>query len=382
MIITMFTVLFGCSTEKEEKKVNSGTGHQIYIRDGYSKEIKAIFTSTESNATETVTLEKIKEGKDYNTFSCKGDTKKYDRVQFIGDDVDKSMILAFNDYVNGYHLKAGSNQGNTGIPFVYDNPEKEINFKTVSLKYGDTKKKIFIWTPDDYNKNSKDTKYSVIYMCDGQNLFDSYSTNYGCWNVAESAESMMANSNHKCIIVGIDDGDGNRDSELTPNIGKLSPTAGEEFVNGTGKVYCDFLVNTVMPYISKNYNVYTDRKNTSVCGSSSGGIEAFYIGMEHPDKFSSIGALSPAFLLFEEDVWDKYLKKIDFKGNHPLVYIYNGQGDQLESELYVGAKDMITYLEKINYPADKVVFKEYKEASHNEIFWRAIFPDFLKYTFR
>ena len=58
-----------------------------------------------------------------------------------------------------------------------------------------------------------------------------------------------------------------------------------------------------MKYINKNYNTYTDKEHTAICGSSSGGLEAFYIGMEHSDKFSSIGALSPAFLLFNENTW-------------------------------------------------------------------------------
>ena len=384
IIITLTAMLFGCgSTEnkKEEEKVSIETGHTIYIREGYSKEIKAIFTSTESDATETVTLEKLKSGEDYNTYSCTGDTEKYDRVQFIGDDSDKSMVLVFNEYVNGYHLKTGGNQGNTGIPFVYDKAETEVKYETVPLKYGDTEKKIFIWTPEGYDKNDKNTKYSVIYMCDGQNLFSEYSTSYGCWNVAESVNSMMANSDKRCIIVGIDNGDGNRDNELTPNIGKLSSYVGSEFEDGTGEAFSNFVVKTVMPYINNNYNVFTDRENTSICGSSSGGIEAFYIGMEHPDKFNSIGALSPAFILFEKDVWNSYLKGIDFKGNYPFIYTYCGQGDTLEKDLYTGTKAMLSYLKNINYPQEKIVFKEYTEAQHNEIFWRAIFPEYLKYTF-
>jgi len=136
-----------------------------------------------------------------------------------------------------------------------------------------------------------------------------------------------------------------------------------------------------MKYINKNYNTYTDKEHTAVCGSSSGGLEAFYIGMEHSDKFSSIGALSPAFLLFNENTWNKYLKNLDFKGNYPLLYMYNGDGDELESMLLTDTKNMIKYLENINYPKDKIIFKKYKKACHNEHFWRSIFPEFLYYTF-
>ena len=390
LLLSIITALFGCGNENKnggDKKVteNYGTGHKIYIREGYSDKITATFFSTESDEKETVDLKLLKKGDDYNTYCCSGDTEKYDRVIFTGDDTDKSMELAFNDFVNGYHLTAGSSQGNIGIPFVYDEEEKTIDYTTVSLKYNkEVNKKIFVWVPEGYDKKDKETKYSVMYMCDGQNLFDKNSTTYGCWNVAESVMSMMANSSNRCIVVGIDDGDGNRDSELTPNLGKVRKgdhMTHDEFENGTGKEYSDFVINTVMPYINKNYNVYTDREHTSVCGSSSGGIEAFYIGMEHPDKISSIGALSPAFLLYGDDVWNDYLKGLKFDGNEPLVYIYNGEGDSLETSLMEYAKKMPEYLENINYPQDKVIFKEYKEACHNEHFWRAIFPDFLKYAF-
>ncbi len=394
-LLSVVFLLFGCNTENKKDKENdkmessySGTGHKIYVREPYSPDkMTAVFSSTTSDETETVTLQLEKKEEEYSTFSCAGDTKKYDRVRFTSDDTDKSMVLVFNDFINGYYLKAGSSQGSVGIPFVYDNEMKEnAPYKTVSLKYDKTvNKNIFIWTPESYDKNDKTTKYSVIYMCDGQNMFDEPSTTYGSWNVAQSAESMMANSENKCIIVGIDDGDGNRDSELTPLIGELAEDREnmtmEDFENGTGEIFSDFVVNTVMPYIEKNYNVYTDNKHTSVCGSSSGGIEAFYMGMEHPDKFGAVGALSPAFLLYNEDVWIDYLNGCKFNGNEPFVYIYTGSGDQLETRINKSAKDMKKYLEKVNYPKDKYTLKEYKEASHNEHYWRNVFPEFLKFAF-
>ena len=125
--------------------------HTIYIRESYSDKIKAIFSSTTSKETEEVNLKRIKSSDDYNTYSCTGDYKKYDRVMFIGDDTDKSMVLVFNKYVSGYHLEAGSSEGNVGIPFVYDEKEEDAKYETVSLKYNkDKEKNIFIYTPKGY----------------------------------------------------------------------------------------------------------------------------------------------------------------------------------------------------------------------------------------
>lgn len=73
---------------------------------------------------------------------------------------------------------------------------------------------------------------------------------------------------------------------------------------------------------------------------------------------------------------EQILKNLDFKGNYPLFYMYNGDGDELESMLLTDTKKMIKYLENINYPKDKIIFKEYKKACHNEHFWRSIFLNF------
>ena len=112
LILPIIIGLFGCTKQNnsvsKEEKIIIKNSHTIYIRESYSDKIKAIFSSTTSKETEEVNLKRIKSSDDYNTYSCTGDYKKYDRVMFIGDDTDKSMVLVFNKYVSGYHLEAGS----------------------------------------------------------------------------------------------------------------------------------------------------------------------------------------------------------------------------------------------------------------------------------
>lgn len=370
------TFMASCSNSKTENKTKTQTGHKIYIRDDYSAEVlKVKFLNTQSGAKETVKPEKIKENDDYTTYSVYGDTKKYDRLIVSSDGTD-SIELAFNDYVNGWHISMYGM-----IPFTYDEKEEPVDYAVKSFKYDkDNKKDIYIHTPKGYKKDSKE-KYPVIYMTDGQNLFDNGATSHGCWSVAESVRSMQKNVGKSVIIVGIDDSTSNRDSELTPNIGKVvdvSSVDGGSFENGTGKFYSDFVVNTVMPYIEKNYNVYTDREHTAIAGSSSGGIESFYIGMEHPDKFGAIGALSPAFSLFSDKTWVKYLKSKKLDKNKPFVYIYNGDSDDLEKYLKKGAVSMVDNLKKVGYNDKDIMLRVYDKGMHTEKFWRAVFPEFLK----
>ena len=333
------------------------------------KEVTAAFKNTDSGDTLEVKLQKKDGENDTALFTGHADTAKYDRV-ILDVDGTKSEELAYNDYIKAWDLSTGRSYPGTA--------EYTPKYERKTFDYEKRTKDILIWTPEDYDKNSAD-KYSVIYMTDGQNLFDRSATSTGSWAVAASALQMAENGGEKCIIVGIENADGWRDNELTPDIGEVTQ---DSYKDGHGKYFSDFVVDTVMPYINENYNVYTDFEHTHICGSSSGGIESFYIAMEHPDKFASVGALSPAFLLYSDETWVKYLSEKDFSANAPMIYLYCGNGnDQLEQALCTGAKTMPDNLKKIGYPADRIVTKIYDDGIHNEMYWRAVFPDYLKYAF-
>ena len=166
-------------------------------------------------------------------------------------------------------------------------------------------RKIWVYVPP----HTSGDKLPVMYMTDGQNLFDEKSTPFGCWDVANAVENEFSNSGISCVIVGIDNGNIYRDSELTPKcIGEIQ--CREEFndiFTPQGEIFDDFLMNTVMPFVEQNFPVSTDKAKTAVCGSSSGGLQAFFAGIEHSDEFSFVGALSPAFIVYSEGDWRNYL---------------------------------------------------------------------------
>lgn len=367
--------LAACSGGGAEPTPDEPSAHTLYVRDAFHcDEVTATFFSTESSERTTVALEKIAEDTAYDTLSCTADPAIYDRVILTYDDED-TIELAYNEFVSGWYLSSYR-----VVPFTYDKPWEDPPFTTELFDYADDQKPVYIWTPEDYDPDAAE-KYSVIYMTDGQNLFNHSATSTGCWGVAHSVESMMALSGNKAIVVGIDDATSNRDSELTPNLGKSEV---DSYDNGTGAYYSDFVADTVVPYIEAHYNVYTDPAHNAICGSSSGGIESFYIGMEHPEKFGNIGALSPAFGLFSTELWSQYLGAKNLGEDSPFVYIYcgNNDSDALEQFLMVGAQSMPDTLKAAGMPEDHIVFKEYNKGVHNEMYWRAVFPDFLKYMFR
>jgi predicted alpha/beta superfamily hydrolase len=145
-----------------------------------------------------------------------------------------------------------------------------------------TTKTIRLYLPKDYTTSQK--KYPVIYMPDGQNLFDIKTAYLGEWKIDETLDRLNA----QVIVVGIDHGGDKRLEELTP-------FANAKYGGGKGDLYLEFLVNTLKPYIDSHYRTKTNAKNTALFGSSLGGLIAFYASLKYPEIYGKVGCFSPAF---------------------------------------------------------------------------------------
>ena len=143
------------------------------------------------------------------------------------------------------------------------------------------KRGIFIWLPENYSRDNG--PYSVIYFHDAQNLFlPSKSYSGYDWKVDETITKLRSDKKIKpCIVVGI------------PN----SPARDKELNTATydGKVYSDFVINEVMPFIKHRFPVSKRREDHIIAGSSMGGLMSFQMAYENPDKFGGAICMSSAF---------------------------------------------------------------------------------------
>lgn len=307
------------------------------------------------------------------------DINQYDRVQFSNGYESCSREAPVTRYSSGYTPEGGTREKPILGYFLYDDdPPFVRDYDTVTLPYDNDVgvKDIYIWTPESYDPYDVNTRYNVLYMSDGLGLFQDYTGN---WSVPTDIECAMANGCTGTILVGIDDSDFHRDSELTPDLGDTAPGYEIEFGDRTGQVYSDYVVNTVMPYMNENYNTYGDKEHTAFCGSSSGGIECFYIGMENRDKFGYLGCFSPAFMIFDEATWRDYLGSMSFSEDDPQIYMYFGDGDSLERELYYSNSIQPGILLDCGYSPSKLEVKQYPEGIHEALYWRVYFPEFFAY---
>ncbi len=191
---------------------------------------------------------------------------------------------------------------------------------------------------------------------------------------------MIKNGGDGIIIVGIDNADGYRDSELTmsQNFGTLTDLADNQaFYNGKLDELGNFIRETVMPYVSANYSVDTSREKTCIAGSSSGGLAAYYLGLRDNALYGYIGAFSPANGLFENKDWLRFYSKKDFTIGKPKIYVYCGVNDGgLEDMLAPSAKH-IKDLTSYGFSTDRITENYVNGATHNETHWRIAFQDFL-----
>lgn len=223
-------------------------------------------------------------------------------------------------------------------------------------------RRVWIYLPKGYETNKK--KYPVIYMHDGQNLFDGYTSGFGEWGLDEFLDSLKTGQ-QQFIVVGIDHGGEARVVEYSPYESKYGKPLGSQYV--------DFLVETLKPYIDSHYHTLSDAKHTTVAGSSMGGLISMYAELKYPKVFGSAGVFSPAFWI-NPPIYDQAKTAAEKAGRFYFV-CGDQEGDSEVADMY----KMATIVNYKMVPYTVVEAITIKGAKHNEAQWRGDFPAFYKW---
>jgi len=149
---------------------------------------------------------------------------------------------------------------------------------------------VLVYLPPGYDEEDEERRYPVLYMHDGQNVFDAGTSFIGVeWGVDEALERMIGEEQVRPLIVVAIYNTGEREFEYTP-----TQDAGRG-KGGGASLYADFIVDELKPYIDWTYRTKPERLHTGIMGSSLGGIASLYIAWTHPDVFSRVGAMSTAY---------------------------------------------------------------------------------------
>lgn len=225
-------------------------------------------------------------------------------------------------------------------------------FENFTSKYVSTRN-VDVWLPDGYTDKKK---YAVLYMHDGQMLFDSTTTwNKQSWDVDDIASKLKTeNLIRDVIVVGIWNSGIKRHPDYFPQKPYESLTQTEkdtviaqlqragrtkEIFKPVSDNYLKFLVTELKPYIDKNYSTLTNRKNTFIAGSSMGGLISMYAICEYPEVFGGAACLSThwpgVWSLENNPVPEAFLNYLKTHLPKPKKHkIYFDCGDQTLDALY------------------------------------------------
>ena len=237
---------------------------------------------------------------------------------------------------------------------------------------GKAPRKVYVYLPAEAKK--KETRFPVLYMFDGHNVFLDEDATYGkSWGMGEYLDRTAT----PLIVVAVD-------CNHRPPFGRLSeyspfPYEWEGIPRGVGRgtKYMNWLCNTLKPLIDERYPTLPDREHTFIAGSSMGGLMSLYAVTAYNHVFSRAAALSPAVWIVHGRM-EELIRKTTY-GPDTVVYLdfgereFGGNGDMRRAFM-----ETTNALERQGVP---ITCRIVPKGDHNEATWEEQIPFFIPVLF-
>ncbi len=296
------------------------------------------------------------------TYAFKFTRGTFEKVECTADgrDIDDRVLEVTTDVSHEFTV-TGWKDDYPERPKTYTaSPQVRLMDSAFFIPQLNRKRRIWMYLPKGYATSSK--IYPVLYMHDGQNLFNEKTAAFGEWGIDECLDTLQKKLDKECIVIGIDNGGDKRMTEY-------NPYDNPQYGKGEGKLYIDFLANTLKPFVDSKYRTKKGPENTFIAGSSMGGLISLYAVLQYPTKFGAAGVFSPS-------LWVA-----------PPIF---GEAEKFVSEsvpkfyLYAGSKEGVTTVPDLQKMYDVLQYKPKVNVrsainplgQHNETYWRKQFVDF------
>ncbi len=229
---------------------------------------------------------------------------------------------------------------------------------------------VLVYLPPSYRKGAK--RYPVLYMHDGQNVFNELSSFVKLeWRADEAAEALAARG-HEVILVAIENAGGSRASEYLPfktRANNYEPRA---------EAHAAFVVKTIKPMIDERYRTQPDAAHTGIAGSSFGGVISLYTGLSYPEVFGFVGAFSPSLWVGDGSLFRWVAEHPAPKTMRLWVDMGDHEGEMPGERLY--AMELTESMgDLLREQGAQVRVQFGKDAWHNEDAWAQRFPTALEW---
>lgn len=231
-------------------------------------------------------------------------------------------------------------------------------------------RKIWIYLPPDYQTSTK--TYPVIYMQDGQNLFDNATSFSGEWQIDETLNNLFSQGDYGAIVVGIENGGSNRINEYTP-------WNNPQYGGGEGDQYMQFIAETLKPYVDSNYRTKSGVEYNALIGSSLGALISNYGGVKYSGVFSKIGSFSPAYWIVR-DQFNNYIQTSTANLSNMRIYFVAGSNES--STMASDIETVKNNLQAKGLKSTNTLVKLDSYGQHNENYWKGEFAAAYKWIFQ
>lgn len=236
------------------------------------------------------------------------------------------------------------------------------------------RRRVDVHLPLGYGQ-SRTLRYPVLYMWDGQNLFDPYRAFAGsAWYVGASLDLLVAAGEiPPMIVVGIDHGGRDRLSELSPWADEAHQARGE------GDRFLEFAIEVVKPTVDRLLRTHRGPEYTALAGSSMGGLMTLYAHLKEPRVFSRAAAFSPSVHFARGALLD-YVPTVSPVADSRLYLDIGGQESGSTSHLTAQrARDLDARLRAQGWTEPAYRWRFDRRGTHSEASWAERFPEAMRY---
>jgi predicted alpha/beta superfamily hydrolase len=238
-----------------------------------------------------------------------------------------------------------------------------------------------VWLPPRYHDPQNSTRrYPVFLLNDGQNLFDPATAFAGVdWQADEAADRLIRQEViPPLILVGIDNAQTQRMREYLPY-----RTLNPPIFRPRGKLYPDFLLNEVMPFVQERYRIASGPENTGLGGSSLGALISLYTTIDRPAIFGRLLLESPSLFIANRRIL-KYSRY--FRSWPERIYLAIGtresERDDKDRQVVEDVRELERIIRRSGLEDDRLLIKIDEGATHSEAAWAKRFPEALTFLFK
>ena len=246
------------------------------------------------------------------------------------------------------------------------------------------KRTIRVYLPEDFDKNKK---YPVLFMSDGQNIVDKFTSAFGAWDIDVHQHNLIKQGYKSFIVVGIDcpKDPVHRALEYSfPFLPIKTKDTGEFNAQGLefeSHLFYKYIALELLPFLKQFFPISDKKEDVGVGGSSMGGVFAMSLLTSYPDIFGFALIFSPGFFLYQKEKMNKYFDEVILKLSNHRLYFYCGN-IAFESQFLDRTYSAYRHFKSKGYDERNIEIEIDTECGHNERSWSKHFEDAIKFWFK